>query len=122
MRIPAAVLLGVLTCAACGSSAECHSAAPKAGSCHDLTLEHRSFDEWRVIHPPAVLQEVGDAYYPACQKAGTCGGDPLGGKEATDVWKYDDVDPAKAVIGLRQDTNTYVVFVRTGVDPRTLGP
>jgi hypothetical protein len=117
-----AALAGVLACAACGSARQCSSHTSTAAGCPDLTLEHRPYVEWRVVHPHGVLQEVGDAFYPACTRAGTCRSDPLEGMGATDVWQYADVDSTKAVIGLRQDTHTYVVFVRVGIDPHTLVP
>ena len=116
-----AAALGVGVVSACGTAAPCHSSGSSTGACADLTFEHRSYDEWRVVHPHGILQEVGDAFYPACNKASTCGGDPLQGMGATDVWQYDGIDSTRAVIGLRQDTHTYVVFVRKGVDPTTLG-
>ena len=115
-----AVALAVVACAGCGPTASCGSHRTPAG-CADLSFEHRSYDEWHQVRAAGVLQEVGDAFYPACNKAGSCGGDPLAGKGSTDVWQYDGIDPTKAVIGLRQDTDTYVVFVRVGVDPDTLG-
>lgn len=120
VRRAAVVVAGVVACAACGSSGSCASTAEPARHCPDLTFEHRSYVEWRTVHPHGVLQEVGDASYPACTTAATCGGDPLDGLGATDVWQYADVDASKAVIGLRQGTHTYVVFVRVGVDPRSL--
>jgi hypothetical protein len=114
-------LAGVVACAACGSDDTCAAApTPSGATCHDLTFEGRAYDEWRVVHPTGILQEVGDAFYPACTSAGRCGGDPLDGMGATDVWQLDDVDATEAVIGLRQDTRTYVVFVRAGVDPESL--
>jgi hypothetical protein len=117
---------GAVACAACGSGGAC--ARPSHGTgqevagaeCPDLTFQHRSYVEWRVVHPHGSLQEVGDASYPPCTRAGACGGDPLDGLGATDLWQYDHVDATRAVIGLRQDTHTYVVFVRTGLDPTTL--
>jgi hypothetical protein len=111
-----------LTCAACGGQKSCAKPTQATGPCADLTFENRSYDEWRVVHPHGILQEVGDAFYPACNKAKECGGDPLQGKQATDLWRYDGVDSTRAVIGLRQDTHTYVVFVRVGLDPATLSP
>jgi hypothetical protein len=113
-------VVAAVSCAACGSGGSCETTTSAAPSCPDLTFEHRSYVEWREIHPHEVLQEVGDASYPACTKARVCGGDPLDGKGATDVWQYADVDAEEAVVGLRQDTHTYVVFVRSGVDPTTL--
>lgn len=117
-----AALSGVVLCAACGGGGTCASGKKSSASCPDLTWQRSSYVEWHEVHPRGILQEVGDAFYPACNKAGTCGGDPLSGMGATDVWRYDGVDPTKAVIGLRQDTQTYVVFVRVGVDPASLSP
>jgi hypothetical protein len=113
-------VLGAAGCAACGFAAPCTTPQTAVG-CADLTLEHRSYDEWHVVHPHGILQEVGDAFYPACNQTAPCGADPLAGMGATDVWQYDGIDATKAVIGLRQDTHTYVVFVRVGVDRDTLG-
>ena len=39
-----------------------------------------------------------------------------------DVWRLDGVPPARAVLGLREGTHTYVVFVRRGTDPESLRP
>jgi hypothetical protein len=69
---------------------------------------------------PAILQEINDASYPACNHADQCGGDQLSGLGATDVWRLDGVSPATAVLGLREDTDTYVIFVRRGTDPKSL--
>jgi hypothetical protein len=66
------------------------------------------------------MQELGDdAAYPACSED-PCTGDDLGGLGATDVWRLDGVDPEDALIGIRQDSQTYVVYVRVGVDPDSL--
>ncbi len=113
-------MLSAAVCGACGFASPCTTPLSPV-SCADLTLEHRAFNEWHVVHPRGILQEVDDAFYPACHQTAPCGADPLSGMGATDVWRYDGVDPTKAVIGLREDTDTYVVFVRVGVDPATLG-
>ncbi len=114
MAMPAAAV-----CSACGFASPCTTPQSPV-SCTDLTFEHRPYDEWHEVHPHGILQEVGDAFYPACNQTAPCRADPLAGMGATDVWQYDGIDPAKAVIGLRRDTHTYVVFVRVGVDPDTL--
>ena len=120
IRRASLALVGLVACAACGAGGSCVPPAKATSRCPDLTLQHRSYVEWREVHPRGILQEVGDAFYPACSRASACGGDPLDGMGATDVWQYADVDPTSAVIGLRQDTHTYVVFVRVGLDPSAL--
>jgi hypothetical protein len=110
----AAALLAVLA-AACGGDATCET-APRDPSCPDLRFSGVRYDEWREVTPPRVRQELGDAVYPACNDAETCGPD-LGGFAATDVWLLEGVDPDDAVIGYRQDTRTAVVFLRRGADP-----
>jgi hypothetical protein len=122
LRRASLAVMGLVACAACGAGGSCGTPAKATGRCPDLTLQHRSYVEWREVHPRGILQEVGDAYYPACTRASACGGDPLDGMGATDVWQYADVDVTRAVIGLRRDTHTYVVFVRVGVDPSALPP
>jgi hypothetical protein len=79
------------------------------------------YDEWREVERPAILQEVGNATYPACNTDETCEGVDLDGLGATDVWLADGVDTTDAVIGLREGSHTYVIFVRVGVDPHVLG-
>jgi hypothetical protein len=117
----AAALGGTLLLAACGSGASCVT-HPVAASCPDLLVEGRAYDEWRSVTPPATLQEISDATYPACNHSDRCGGDPLDGLGSTDVWRLEGVPPARAVLALREGTDTYVVFVRRGTDPRTLQP
>lgn len=109
------VLLAVVLAAACTRGASCEP-APRDPSCPDLRFSGVLYDEWREVAPPPVRQELGDAAYPACNDAETCGPD-LGGFAATDVWLLEGVDPDDAVIGYRQDTETYVVFLRRGADP-----
>lgn len=104
-----AVLLAVLV-TGCGADDACRPAAHDP-SCPDLRFGGRFYDEVREIPPPRALQEVGNATYPACNDAETCG-PHLGGFAATDVWLLDGRDPTVAVIGLRQGTHTYVVFRR----------
>jgi hypothetical protein len=67
------------------------------------------------------MQELGDGTYPACNRTGGCRTDDLGGFGATDVFLLDGVDPSRGVIALREDTDTFVIFVRVGVDPGQLG-
>jgi hypothetical protein len=120
------VAAAVLLFEACSSGAPCAhaapapSAAPSSSGCADLRLRGQLYDEWRTIDPPRPLQEVGDATYPACNLAGSCGGDPARGHASTDVWHLRGVGLARAVIGFREGTGTYVIFVRRGVDPTTL--
>lgn len=63
------------------------------------------------------IQELSpEGQFPACQDAWSCrhGGE---GNFATDVWLLDGADPATAVVGLREGTHRYVVYVRRGADP-----
>lgn len=105
--------------ASCASPQAC-TAGPRDPSCPDLRFGGRYYDEWRQARDrpasPADLQEVGNATYPACNDREVCGRD-LEGFAATDVWLVDGVDTDDAVLGFRQDTSTYVVFVRRGLDP-----
>ena len=116
----ATTLSAVLLCStSCSQGPDCVE-HPVARSCPDLRIGARAYDEWRPLKRPPVLQEIDDASYPACNHADQCGGDPLKGLGATDVWRLDGVSPARAVIALREGTSTYVIFVRRGTDPRTL--
>lgn len=85
--------------------------------CPDLRYSGVFYHEWREFDPAPVLQEVGDGVFPACNDAESCDGPDLGGYQATDVWKLEDVDPGVAILGFRQHTRTWVIFVRKGVDP-----
>jgi hypothetical protein len=89
--------------------------------CADLTFRGHSYDELRPISasPPSQMQELGDANYPACNDDPCRDGD-LGRFGATDVWLIDGVDPHDAVIGVREGSATYAVFLRVGVDPESL--
>ena len=116
MATAAAVLLVV----ACTSSGGCVPSSSAPGSCPDLRFRGHVYDEWREVDPPPILQEVGNATYPACNAAETCDGVDLDGFGATDVWLFEGVDLTDAVIGLREGTHTYVIFVRVGVDPDNL--
>jgi hypothetical protein len=87
--------------------------------CPDLRFSGLLYDEWRETVPPPTLQELGDAAYPACNDAETCGPD-LGGFAATDVWLLEGVDVESAILGYRQNTETYVIFLRRGIDPDTV--
>jgi hypothetical protein len=111
-----------LLAAACASSESCAQASSATDKCADLSYNGNSYDEWREIKPPPILQELGDALYPACNEAGRCGGDDLGGLGATDVWLVEGVDPEQAVIGVREGSETYVIYVRLSTDPDTLKP
>jgi hypothetical protein len=116
----ASLLTGALLfLSSCSSGNACHRASV-AASCPDLRIGARAYDEWRPVVRPAALQEIGDADYPACNHADECGGDDLGGLGATDVWRLDGVPPARAVLALREGTETYEIFVRRGTDPRTV--
>lgn len=92
-----------------------------SGPCHDLALHGTFYDEWHALKRPRILQEVGNLTYPACNLADLCGGDPMEGNGATDVWRYHHRPWRDVVIGLREGTHdVYVVYVRVGVDPATL--
>jgi hypothetical protein len=109
----------VVLCA-CGAQPSCRGSGSASAPCADLLFGGRLYDEWRDVDPPDALQEVGNATYPACTGKGTCNDDDLGGFGATDVWLLDGVDPTRAVLGIREGTHDYVVFVRSGVDPSSL--
>ena len=116
----ASLLTGaLLILSSCSSGDTCRRASIPAG-CPDLRMGDQAYDEWRPVVRPAVLQEIGDAEYPACNHAAECGGDDLRGLGATDVWRLDGVAPARAVIALREGTETYEIFVRRGTDPRSV--
>ena len=119
LRAAAGTAAAVVLCS-CGARASCPNGSSAAAPCADLLFGGRPYDEWREVDPPAALQEVGNATYPACTGAGECNDDDLGGFGATDVWLLDGVDPTRAVLGIREGTHDYVVFVRHGVDPDTL--
>ena len=112
----------LLVCASCSSGTPCTSASDDGSDCADLTFDGTSYREWRPFRGPRVLQELGDGTYPACNAADSCGGDDLDGFGATDVWRLEGVDPARALVGLRENTHTRVVFVKVGVDPESLQP
>jgi hypothetical protein len=117
---PIAILAaGVLLTSCASQDAPCQRSRPDPG-CPDLRFEGRSYAEWHPLTRPDILQEIGDGTYPACNRAGRCSDTGVGGHGATDVWRLEGVDPRRAVIGLREDTDTYVVFVAVGTDPRTL--
>ncbi len=111
----AAAVLTMAVVASCTSDARCEP-GPADPACPDLQFSGQHYDEWRELDPGPVLQELGDATYPACNDEENCGPD-LGGFAATDVWSLKGVVPEDAVLGYRQDTETYVIFVRRGLDP-----
>jgi len=113
----AAIVILALS-ASCATNADCGAAA-RDPRCPDLRFSGHYYDEWRETDPPPIRQELGDAVYPACNDAETCGPD-LGGFAATDVWLLDGVDAESAVIGYRQDTDIHVIFLRRGIDPDTV--
>lgn len=117
--VAAAAALLATSCASDSPKSSCPTPPPPTGPCADLLFGGRLYDEWRPVERPAILAEVGNSTYPACNVT-SCGGDPFEGFGATDVWKLDGVDPTRAVIGLREGTHTYVIFVRRGVDPATI--
>lgn len=122
----AAIAVAVGTLASCSSGGPCDAAAavphgtPSSAGCHDLVFKDVSYDEWRAVATPRLPQELGDATYPACNDTSSCDGQDLGGYGATDVWLVDGVEPAEAVLGLREGTEIRVVFVAVGVDPASL--
>jgi hypothetical protein len=109
------VAVVLVLAASCTSEAGCER-EPRDPGCPDLRFSGRYYDEWHETEAPPIRQELGDAVYPACNDAETCGPD-LGGFAATDVWLLDGVDVESAVIGYRQDTDTHVIFLRRGIDP-----
>jgi len=114
--LPATGLLLV----ACGTGSSC-ATSPVPASCPDLVLQGHPYVAWHQIRRPSFFQEVGDATYPACNLSDQCGGDPFDGHASTDVWKLPGVPPRRGVIGfLENTTDTYVVYVRRGVDPSSL--
>jgi hypothetical protein len=118
-RLAVLPALGLLL-VACGSGSSC-ATTPVPASCPDLLLRGHAYVAWHEIPRPAFLQEVGDATYPACNLSDQCGGDPFGGHESTDVWRLEGVPRGQAVIGYLENTSdTYVVYVRRGVDPSSL--
>ncbi len=112
--LPVAVLL-----VACAADDPC-AAASADPDCADLRFGGRLYDEWREVPASTAGQEVGNATYPACNAAEGCPGSEFEGFGATDVWLLNGADIEDAVIGIREGTETYVVFVRRGVDPATL--
>lgn len=116
----------VLLFSSCTSSEPCVKPTNDGGTCADLRFGGHSYDEWRRFTTPGILQELGDGTYPACNAAERCDGGAVhgdvDGHGATDVWRLEGVDPAQAVVGLREDSRTRVVFVRIGVDRATLHP
>ena len=119
---PTCLATALLLLTGCGTDGRCDRATP-ASSCADLRFDGRSYDEWRPVDapPPYRMQEVGDASYPACNNGG-CDEDGVGDLGATDVWLVDGIELTDAVIGLREDSGTYVIFVRRGVDLESLRP
>jgi hypothetical protein len=116
---PAVTAAAVLLFAACSSSEPCEPASP-AAACPDLKFRGHVYTEWREVDPLPILQEVGDATYPECNDAEMCDAPDLDGFGGTDVWLLEGADLTDAVIGLREGTHTYVIFVRVGVDPEGL--
>jgi hypothetical protein len=116
-RLRALVVAFVAVTASCSSQQPACTPGPPDPACPDLHFSGQLYDEWREHDPgQAVLQELGDASYPACNDEEVCGPD-LGGFAATDVWLLRGVDPDEAVLGFRENTRTYVIFVRRGLDP-----
>jgi hypothetical protein len=95
---------------------------PPSPTCPDLSWRGVGYNEAKDYHgPPASqLQEVGDATYPGCNVQHGCPGSEFGDFGATDVWSLTGVDPADAVIGVRENSDKLVIFVRVGVKPGDL--
>ena len=108
---------GLALMAGCSSGDPCAADDP---DCADLRFGDRLYDEWREVPASTAGQEVGNATYPACNAVEGCPGSEFEGFGATDVWLLDGADIEDAVIGIREGTETYVVFVRRGVDPASL--
>jgi hypothetical protein len=110
-----------LLLAACTSQNACAPIPPSA-DCTDITFGGAGYNEVREYHgpPPTQLQEVGDATYPACNVAQGCPGSEFEGFGTTDVWLLEGADTADAVIGVRENSDTLVIFVRLGVEPGDL--
>ncbi len=105
----------------CSGGEACAGTSDPDG-CPDLRFEGRAYDRWRELDPPRLMQELGDATYPACAEPAPCGEADPGAFGATDVFRLEGVSPKRAVIGLAEGTtDVYVVFVRQGLDPDTLG-
>jgi hypothetical protein len=123
LRVLGRVVLCVVALAlvaSCGSGSSC-ATSPVPASCPDLLLHGQGYVLLHEVTKPGLLQEVGDATYPACNLSDRCGGDPLGGLGATDVWRVGDLPRGKTVLGLVQGTTDhYAVYVRQGVDPSSL--
>jgi len=107
------------TLLACTADDPC-AATPADSDCADLRFGGRLYDEWREVPTSTARQEVGNATYPECNAEEGCPGSEFDGFGATDVWLVRGVDVEDAVIGIREGTDTYVVFVRRGVDPASL--
>ena len=118
------LVVALVLLASCSGEEPCHQDSAAGADCADILFQGRPYNEWRPIRPPHLLQEVGDATYPACNTAdASCSSDDssgVAGFGATDVWQLGRVPSTKAVIGLREGTHTYVVFVAVGTDPRSL--
>ncbi len=110
---------GLALLSACESGDPC-AAPPADADCADLRFGDRLYDEWREVPASEAKQEVGNATYPACNAPEGCPGSEFDGFGATDVWLVRGVDLEDAVIGKREGSDTYVVFVRRGVDPASL--
>ncbi len=87
-----------------------------------MTLFGVGYREWRRFDGPPVtqMQEFGDATYPACNVPEGCPGSEFEGFGATDVWVIPGVDVADAVVGMRQNSDVRVIFVRIGIQPDEL--
>jgi hypothetical protein len=114
--VTGAVLLG-----ACAGDSTCEP-SPPTPDCADLDFRGDLYNEARVLEErvEVAMQELGNATYPDCNVPDGCPGSELDGFGATDVYLIDGVAISDAVIGRRQNSTTFVVFVRVGVDPDEL--
>jgi hypothetical protein len=117
-----AVLVVAMACAVGCADRESCAPVPPSPECPDLKFRGAGYVEFRAFDapPPGQMQEVGNATYPDCNVVKGCPGSEFEGLGATDVWLLDGVNIADAVIGKRQNSQAFVIFVRVGVEPDQL--
>jgi hypothetical protein len=110
----------LLLCSSCGSDPSCQPRR-EPSTCADLLYGGHEYEEWRPVERDlGILQEIGDGTYPVCNAVASCRDDGLNGQGQTDIWRLEGVAPGRAVLGLRENTDVRVIFVRRGVDPATV--